>query len=103
MTKESRKDKKARIRERNKRHHIVNLMAWEHEAQAESGMLEAPRVDPEKEREKSRERKRGEDEEEMVWSARVGKVRNRLTGKKRAAKERWNRFAGTSAGGGRGL
>ena len=37
------------------------------------------------------------------WSDKVSTVRNRLTGKKRASKERWNRFAGTSDGGGRGL
>ena len=37
------------------------------------------------------------------WSDKVATVRNRLTGKKRESKERWNRFAGTSDGGGRGL
>ena len=42
-------------------------------------------------------------EEDLVWSAKVGEVRNRLTGKKRASKERWNRFAGTSSSGARGL
>jgi hypothetical protein len=33
----------------------------------------------------------------------VATIRNRLTGQKRESKERWNRFAGTSGGGGRGL
>jgi hypothetical protein len=42
-------------------------------------------------------------EDELVWSAKVGEVRNRLTGKKRASQDRWNRFAGTEGGGGRGL
>lgn len=42
-------------------------------------------------------------EDELVWSAKVGEVRNRLTGKKHASKERWNRFAGTEGGGSRGL
>ncbi len=42
-------------------------------------------------------------EDDLVWSAKVGEVRNRLTGKKRASQERWNRFAGTEDGGGRGL
>ncbi|NCY26782.1 MAG: hypothetical protein EBX37_18710 [Alphaproteobacteria bacterium] len=37
------------------------------------------------------------------WSDKVSKVRNRLTGRKRDAKERWNRFAGTGDAGGRGL
>lgn len=42
-------------------------------------------------------------EDDLVWSAKVGEVRNRLTGKKRASQDRWNRFAGTDGGGGRGL
>ena len=37
------------------------------------------------------------------WSDKTASIRNRLTGKKRESKERWNRFAGTSDGGGRGL
>lgn len=37
------------------------------------------------------------------WSDKVNKIRNRLTGKQRVSKDRWNRFAGTSDGGGRGL
>ena len=41
--------------------------------------------------------------EDVVWTARTQEIRNRLTGQKRQAKERWNRFAGTSGGGGRGL
>ena len=30
------------------------------------------------------------------------KIRNRITGRKRASRDKWNRFAGTSSGGGRG-
>jgi hypothetical protein len=37
-----------------------------------------------------------------VWSAKVQEHRNMITGKRRAAQDRWNRFAGTSGGGGRG-
>ena len=33
----------------------------------------------------------------------VTQFKNRVTGKKRASRERWNRFAGTSGAGGRGL
>jgi hypothetical protein len=40
---------------------------------------------------------------EPVWSARMQSVRDKNTGRERMAKERWNRFAGTEAGGGRGL
>lgn len=97
---ETPKEKKKRIMARNKRIQIINLMSAEHERQAEEGALEAPRHDPEKARKADRDRKDGE--EEQPWSAKVGEVRNRLTGKKRAATDRWNRFAGTGDGGGRG-
>lgn len=40
--------------------------------------------------------------EEVVWSARTQDIRNRITGKKRQAADRWNRFAGTGESGGRG-
>ena len=42
-------------------------------------------------------------EEPVVWSAKTQEIKNRLTDKKRMAKERWNRFAATSDSGGRGL
>lgn len=38
-----------------------------------------------------------------VWSAKLQMIRNKNTGRERMAKERWNRFAGTESGGGRGL
>lgn len=50
--------------------------------------------------EKTREQKASD---EQVWSEKTQQIRNRLTNKKRDAKERWNRFAGTESGGGRGL
>lgn len=37
------------------------------------------------------------------WMAKAHEARNRLTDQKRASAERWNRFAGTMDGGGRGL
>ncbi len=40
---------------------------------------------------------------EPAWSARMQQVRDKNTGQHRMAKERWNRFAGTESGGGRGL
>lgn len=39
----------------------------------------------------------------IAWGDKVAIIRNRLTDKKRASKERWNRFAGTGGEGGRGL
>ncbi len=41
--------------------------------------------------------------EKEIWSEKVSTIRNRLDGSKRTSKERWNRFAGTESGGGRGL
>ena len=38
-----------------------------------------------------------------VWSAKMQEIRDRNTGRKRMAMERWNRFAGTESGEGRGL
>ena len=39
----------------------------------------------------------------VVWSAELQKYRDKNTGRMRMATERWNRFAGTEGGGGRGL
>ena len=44
-----------------------------------------------------------EKQADAEWGDKVATIRNRLTGQKRDSKERWNRFAGTSGGGGRGL
>jgi hypothetical protein len=44
-----------------------------------------------------------EQEKETEWGDKVASVRNRLNGKKRISRERWNRFAGTGGEGGRGL
>jgi hypothetical protein len=44
-----------------------------------------------------------EGEGDKIWSEKVNTLRNKLTGKQRDSKERWNRFAGTEGGGGRGL
>lgn len=40
---------------------------------------------------------------ETVWSAKMQMIKNKNTGRHTMAKERWNRFAGTESGGGRGL
>ena len=53
--------------------------------------------------EREREKPRSEEKHEEVWSAKVGTIRNRLTNQRRDSKERWNRFAGTSDAGARGL
>ncbi len=57
--------------------------------------------------EKQKKKNRTRDEEQKadkheIWSVQVSTIRNRLTGHKRLSEERWNRFAGTEDGGGRG-
>lgn len=87
--------KKKLLLERNKRHHSINLHAKQHQENTE--LL------------------RGEDKQrfdslhppgtsgvEPVWSARLQEIRDKNTGRKRVARERWNRFAGTGDSGGMG-
>jgi hypothetical protein len=45
----------------------------------------------------------GAKKEDAPWMAKTMEVRNRLNDQKRGSAERWNRFAGTMDGGGRGL
>ncbi len=89
--------KKAAIMARNKRHVLINEQAAFHD---ESQQLERNREEALRE-ETAAQASVGADGE-VVWSARLQEVRNRLTGKKRMAGDRWNRFAGTAGGGGRG-
>lgn len=91
--------KKALIRKHNKRNFIIQKM------------LDA----------KQQENERAEHDQELVEKsfeqhyavpgvaagddagAKAAQFRNMVTGKKRASRERWNRFAGTGDSGGRGL
>lgn len=65
--------------------------------------VEIQREEERKKEERKRTLNEAENQDQVIWSAKVGEVRNRLTDKKRASKDRWNRFAGTESGGGRGL
>lgn len=94
MARETPAEKKKRIQERNKRHNLINLMAEQHEANRQAAL--------ELDEARKHEREKHEPEAETVWSARVGEVRNRLTGSRRQADERWNRFVATSGAGARG-
>ena len=101
--KEKRKAKKQAIRERNKKHLLVNLMAWQQEA-TDARQRE---VDEESKQRKQLEAlhisRRAEAEPgKEVWSAQLQEIRDRITGKKRKSRERWNRFAGTDAAGAMG-
>lgn len=61
------------------------------------------RADAERNRDNAERMKpKREEGKEQEWTDKVSKVRNRLTGKKRDAKDRWNRMAGTGDAGARG-
>lgn len=88
--------KKAAILARNKKHQLVNEQAAFHE--------DNRKLQREFDEDLTAQLAKSADADgNVVWSAQLQEVRNRLTGKKRMAKERWNRYAGTSGGGGRGL
>ena len=89
------KEKKKQILQRNKRNQIIIQHAEQHQAE-----LEAARKAEEALREA---RAHTEPQEEVVWSAKTQEIRNIITSKRRASKERWNRFAGTASAGARGL
>lgn len=100
---EERKAKKLAQLLKNKRTQAINL---------QEGQLGRER-DLEKEREEelkeaSRSSSRSAEASKRqnaqpAWSARMQEIRDRNTGRTRMAQERWNRFAGTESGGGRGL
>ena len=89
-----RKLKKKIIRARNKRNQLIFQHAHQHEENQEQQRSD----------EEQRQGKGSPDStvDDVVFSAKMQKIKNKITGKKRMAKDRWNRFAGTSGGGGKG-
>jgi hypothetical protein len=68
--------------------------------------VEAERVEELEEAKKPRRDKEGRvknEDEDPIWSEKLATIRNRIDGRKRESKERWNRFAGTGDAGARGL
>lgn len=90
---ETKKEKKKALHKKNRLHQEIFFLARLRRGEAERVSKLAP----------GRGRKPEPGGKEGQWSDKVSSVRNRLTGKKRESKERWNRFAGTSDAGGRGL
>jgi len=89
-----RKLKKKIIRARNRRNQLIFQHAQQHEDNQEQQRSD----------EEGRQAKGSPDNtvDDVVFSAKMQKIKNKITGKKRMAKDRWNRFAGTSGGGGKG-
>lgn len=92
---EGKKEKKKRLTWlRNKRDKIIHQHqdAREHEQR---------RIEELKERQAPKPESTVKDAQ--LWSAKTQEIRDRLTGKKRDAQDRWNRFAGTGGAGAKGL
>ena len=97
----TRKEKKKALQKKNQMHQgVFNLMlARRANANKIKALKEANERDKKKKR--SREEEKREDKKE-IWSVKVSTIRDRLTNRKRTTEDRWNRFAGTEDGGGRG-
>lgn len=87
--------KKEKQRAKNKQEFIRRMQLEQQLRQVDVG---APEFVPSAPPEKTQQQK-----EEEIWSAKLQQIKDRNTGRRRAAKDRWNRFAGTSGSGGRGL
>ncbi|TAE33309.1 MAG: hypothetical protein EAY65_05270 [Alphaproteobacteria bacterium] len=92
-------DKKALARARVKRVQLIYRQVAQHH-RATDLAVEAQQAFLAGLQEASREAEAHPDT--VVWSAQTQMIRDKLTGKKRASTDRWNRFAGTSGGGGMG-
>lgn len=90
----TKKEKKEALRKKNRALFELFTVA---ERQADNVDIAAPEIMPAEAPEKTVVQLKEEDALE-----RMQQIRNRVSGKKRAAKDRWNRFAGTSGSGGRG-
>lgn len=92
LTKE---EKKKKQREKNRKDWIFFRQA---EELRENVDIKAPtREDKPAERAPAKS-----EDKEKLWSSKLSSIRNRLDNSKRVSDDRWNRFAGTSDGGGRG-
>lgn len=100
MSKDPKKlTKKQKIRLRNRKNQMIFQHARIHQAEHDRITEEDLERRQSREDSKTREQKR---EEKEAWSAKTQMIRNRITGKRTKAKERWSRFAATSDSGSRG-
>jgi hypothetical protein len=98
---DSKKLKKKLQNLKNRRHQVINQHAEQHGRERD---LDLEREEDVRKRAQAASARGAKDKkDEPTWSARMQEVRSKLDGRKRQADERWNRFAGTEGGGGRGL
>lgn len=89
----TKKEKKAALRKKNRK--LFELFLT-HKRLNDEVDIAAPEI----EKPKPEAKKVDADGEQITQHVQM--VRNRVTGRKRKAQDRWNRFAGTSGAGGRG-
>ena len=92
MSHEDKKERKRAQLKKNRYHQMLFNFVRQRRADEERVKLLEEKLKP-----------RGTEKPSTEVSDKVAAIRNRLTGQKRLSRERWNRFAGTSGGGGRGL
>jgi hypothetical protein len=90
MSHESEKHRKQR--EKNKRHWLMFMISQQARLSVSIGAPERAMRNTSKTTKK----------EPKLWSEQLSSIRNRLDNSKRLADDRFNRFAGTEDGGGRG-
>jgi len=94
-------DKNEKEKKRKKR--LADFLFFLHSGRMNEGVdVSTPALSKKKEKPQHEEPKKKDEEVKTPHSPRLAMVRNRLTNKRERAEERWNRFAGTSDGGGRG-
>lgn len=91
--------KKQLIRLRNRKNQMIFQHARIHKAEHDRIVEDELERRLQEKEAKTREQR---EEEKEVWSAKTQMIRNRITGKRTKAKERWSRFAATSDSGSRG-
>lgn len=90
----SRKEKKEAQRLKNRKLFEIFTVA---QRAADKTDIAAPEILPAPEPDKTILQLKEEDALEKMQQ-----IRNRVSGRKRASRDKWNRFAGTASGGGRG-
>jgi hypothetical protein len=99
--KKSKKDKKKAQLAKNRHLMILRQLADlnQENVEREDVSIGAPKIAKEK---RNRDKpKTAKEEAQETWSGKLQEVRNKNTGHRRAAEDRWNRLAGTSGAGGR--
>jgi Zn-dependent peptidase ImmA (M78 family) len=96
-----RREKKKALQKRIKAHQGVFNLMLARRSQSKIDKDQKELAEKEKKKKRSKEEEKRMDKKE-TWSVQVSSIRNLLNNKRRTSDDRWNRFAGTEDGGGRG-